>query len=174
MSTNPAKLKIPAGARLVAEPERLNYLHTACRRLNRDMTAFEAYCASTAHPSVPLQLAFLVRDKISSLFGVQRIRGFTGARPRSAPLVGERLDFFTVEAIENDQLVLTARDTHLAVMISIDIASSSADPAARWCHITASVETYNAFGKLYMLPVAPAHKLIVWKMLKSLDVDHPA
>jgi hypothetical protein len=171
MNIQPARPEPPAGARLVAEPERLNYLHTASRRLNRDMTAFEAYCKTTTHSSVVLRLAFLVRDRISSLFGVQRIRGFEGARPRSAPAVGERLDFFTVEAIGKDQLVLTSRDTHLAVMISIDITSSSADPLARWCHITASVETYNAFGKLYMLPVGPAHKLIVWKMLKSLDTE---
>jgi hypothetical protein len=171
MTTEPLRLEIPAGARLVAQPERLNYLHTACHRLNRDMTAFEAYCKTTTHSSVLLQLAFLVRDRISSLFGVQRIGGFKGARPRTAPGVGERLDFFTVEAIDKDQLVLTARDTHLAVMISIDITSSPADPVARWCHITASVETYNTFGKLYMLPVAPAHKLIVWKMLKSLDAE---
>ncbi|WP_233870886.1 DUF2867 domain-containing protein [Paraburkholderia adhaesiva] len=169
MNSKPASLELPSGARLVAEPERLNYLHTACRRLSRNMTAFEAYCASTARPSVPLQVAFLVRDKISSLFGVQTIRGFKGARPRSAPAVGQRLDFFTVEVVTDDQLVLTSRDTHLAVMISIDMTSSPSDPSGRWCHITASVETYNAFGKLYMLPVAPAHKLIVWKMLKSLD-----
>lgn len=171
MNTKPARQDIPAGAQLVAEPERLNYLHTARRRLNRDMTALEAYCKTTTHSSIALRLAFLVRDRISSLFGVQRIQGFKGARPRSAPGVGERLDFFTVEAIAKDQLVLTARDTHLAVMISIDITSSSSDPLARWCHITASVETYNAFGKFYMLPVAPAHKLIVWKMLKSLDAE---
>lgn len=169
MKSTRISTELPERARLVAAPERLNYLHTACRRLSRDMTAFEAYCKGTRHPSIPLQLAFLVRDRISSLFGVQKIHGFSETRPDCAPGVGERLDFFTVEAVENDQLVLTSRDTHLAVMISIDITSSAADPVARWCHITASVETYNAFGRLYMLPVAPAHKLIVGKMLKSLD-----
>ena len=34
--------------------------------------------------------------------------------------------------------------------------------------ITSSVITHNAFGRAYMLPVAPAHRLIVWLMLRRL------
>ncbi|MNN69542.1 hypothetical protein D3C81_1853340 [compost metagenome] len=32
-----------------------------------------------------------------------------------------RRDFFLVEAISDQQLVLTSRDTHLAVMVSMDL-----------------------------------------------------
>ena len=37
--------------------------------------------------------------------------------------------------------------------------------------ITASVMTHNAFGRAYMLPVAPAHRLIVWAMMRRLKRD---
>jgi hypothetical protein len=34
--------------------------------------------------------------------------------------------------------------------------------------ITSSVATHNWFGNLYMVPAGPAHRLIVWAMLRRL------
>ena len=75
--------------------------------------------------------------------------------------VGQMLDFFLVEYISHDVLTLTERDRHLDVMTCI---SSSGNELA----ITSSVTTHNTFGKIYMIPVAPAHKMIVRKNLKQI------
>lgn len=77
------------------------------------------------------------------------------------PAVGERLDFFTVETISDQQLVLTSRDTHLAVMVCMDVYGQSLS-------VTTSVLCLNTFGRLYMLPVGMVHGLIVRKMLEKL------
>ncbi|EPJ88761.1 hypothetical protein CFT9_05161 [Pseudomonas sp. CFT9] len=75
---------------------------------------------------------------------------------------GERLDFFLVEDCAPDRLVLTERDRHLDVMICLSIAD-------RVLTITSSVITHNTFGRLYMLPVGPAHKLIVNRYMARLQ-----
>jgi hypothetical protein len=40
--------------------------------------------------------------------------------------------------------------------------------AERVVTVTASVVTHNAFGRLYMLPVGPAHRLIVDHYLRRV------
>lgn len=114
----------------------------------------------TAEPGLLMRLAFRTRDAISSFFGVKRIGGFSGERQETVK-AGDRLDFFLVEHSASDMLVLTERDRHLDVMLCLSIAS-------RVLTITSSVVTHNTFGRIYMLPVGPAHKLIVNSSLKRL------
>lgn len=106
-----------------------------------------------AEPGLLMRLAFRTRDAISSLFGVKRIGGFSGTR-RETVHAGEQLDFFLVEHSAPDMLVLTERDRHLDVMICLSIID-------RVFTITSSVVTHNVFGRIYMLLVGLAHKLIV-------------
>ena len=114
----------------------------------------------TAGQGPLMRLAFRTRDGISSLFGVKRIGGFSGTR-REAVQAGDYLDFFLVEHSAPEVLVLTERDRHLDVMTCVSMAD-------RVLTITSSVVTHNTFGRLYMLPVGPAHKLIVNSYLKRL------
>lgn len=60
-----------------------------------------------------------------------------------------------------DVLVLTERDRHLDVMICLSIDK-------RVLTVTSSVVTHNAFGRLYMLPVGLAHRVIVNRDLRRL------
>lgn len=107
-----------------------------------------------------MRLAFRVRDAISSLFGVRRIGGFSGAR-RETVHAGEKLDFFLVEHCAPDMLVLTERDRHLDVMICLSITD-------RVFTITSSVVTHNTYGRIYMVPVGLVHKLIVNRHIRRL------
>jgi hypothetical protein len=162
---------VPSRASLIARPEALDFLDTARTRAHAGMKPFEAYCRATGDSSQMLKWAFQLRDAISTRFGVERIGGFRNVKPGVVPNVGERLDFFTVEHSSDDQLVLTARDTHLSVMLSIDLLP--ADGGAQWVCITASVKTHNLFGKLYMVPVGPAHRIIVRNALRRVAAAMP-
>ena len=113
-----------------------------------------------ARPLPGLGVAFALRDAISARFGVKRIGGFSGSLVE-IPQVGGHLDFFLVERLEDTMMTLTARDRHLDVMICIEMDGCK-------INITASVVTRNLFGRLYMIPVAPAHRLIVWLQLRRL------
>jgi len=142
---------LPPGVCLIAKPARLDFLHSASARVRPELTAFAAYCEMTRNVSTPLRLAFRLRDKIWRLFKVEEIYGFTGDRSAAAPNAGSKLDFFTVESVSDDQLVLTSKDKHLAVMVSLDILSRAENAEvpgpSKSLHVTASVETYNAFGR---------------------------
>ena len=139
----------------------LDYHDSRSVLLPVQITALQAWNLMTAGQGPLMRLAFRTRDGISSLFGVKRIGGFSGTR-REAVQVGDCLDFFLVEYSAPEVLVLTERDRHLDVMTCVSLAD-------RVLTITSSVVTHNTFGRLYMLPVGPAHKLIVNSYLKRLQ-----
>ena len=139
----------------------LDYHDSRSVLLPVQITALQAWSLMTAGQGPLMRLAFRTRDGISSLFGVKRIGGFSGTR-REAVQAGDYLDFFLVEHSAPEVLVLTERDRHLDVMTCVSMAD-------RVLTITSSVVTHNTFGRLYMLPVGPAHKLIVNSYLKRLQ-----
>lgn len=139
----------------------LDYHDSRSVLLPVQITALQAWNLMTAEQGPLMHLAFRTRDAISSLFGVKRIGGFSGTR-REVVQAGDYLDFFLVEHSAPEVLVLTERDRHLDVMTCVSLAD-------RVLTITSSVVTHNTFGRLYMLPVGPAHKLIVNSYLKRLQ-----
>ena len=139
----------------------LDYHDSRSMRLPVQITALEAWNLMTAEQGWLMRMALRTRDVISSFFGVKRIGGFSGVK-RGAVQAGDYLDFFLVELSAPELLVLTERDRHLDVMICLSLAD-------RVLTITSSVITHNTFGRLYMLPVGPAHKLIVNRLMTRLQ-----
>ena len=146
--------------RTLREVSELDYHDSRSVLLPAPITALEAWNLMTAEQGLPMRLAFRARDAISSLFGVKRIGGFSGTR-RDTVEAGDYLDFFLVEHSAPQMLVLTERDRHLDVMICLSITD-------RVLVVTSSVVTHNTYGRLYMVPVGPAHKLIVNSYLRHV------
>ncbi|PYB72024.1 DUF2867 domain-containing protein [Pseudomonas sp. LB-090624] len=161
----------PDSVRLVAAADRLAFLHCDAVQIAAPVSALQAYCAMTSDIPAWLASAFRVRDFVSRWFNVADIQGFSPRSPEQVPAVGERLDFFTVEAISESQLVLASRDTHLAVMVCLDLERLG-DGVQR-LSVTTSVQRFNTFGRLYMLPVGPAHGPIVKRMLRNAVAVFP-
>lgn len=151
----------PASPALTLRPlPELDYHDSRSVSLPEAITPIGAWNLMVAEPGPLMRMAFRMRDAISSMFGVKRIGGFSGKR-REGVQAGDRLDFFLVEHSDPDMLVLTERDRHLDVMICLSIAD-------QLLTVTASVVTQNTFGRVYMLPVGVAHKLIVSRDLRRL------
>lgn len=144
----------------------LDYFDSQSVQLARAIGPLEAWNSLMAKPQPIMRIAFKVRDAISARFGVKRIGGFSQTRKASVS-EGDKLDFFLVEHASENALVLTERDVHLDVMTCISTAGTELT-------ITSSVITHNLFGKMYMLPVGIAHKLIVRNMLKRLQKETSA
>jgi hypothetical protein len=154
---------MPDDCDLVAPREKLAFYDSQSIPLPRPVTALEAWNLQMARPLPLMALAFRIRDAISARFGVKRIGGFSGQRADRVA-AGDRLDFFLVERVTPQVLTLTERDRHLDVMTCITTTSGQ-------LAITSSVITHNLFGRAYMLPVGPAHKVIVRAMLRRLARD---
>lgn len=147
-------------ADLVAPLAELDYYDARSIDLTHPMTALDAWNLAMREPFPGLKFAFKVRDAISSLFGVKRIGGFSGHKAFT-PKVGDKLDFFIVERMGPEILTLSSRDRHLDVLTCITTHNQRLT-------ITSSVKTHNWFGKAYLLPVGPAHKLIVNVILRRM------
>ncbi|MEM6479045.1 MAG: DUF2867 domain-containing protein [Pseudomonadota bacterium] len=147
-------------AHVLAPRKTLDYFDIERATLPRAIAPLDAWNIIMEDPWPLLQLAFRIRDAISARFGVKRIGGFSTKRAESAN-VGERLDFFVVEHVDETSLVLTERDRHLDVMTCISVVGPEIS-------ITSSVRTHNLFGRLYMIPVGVAHRWIVRGMLRKL------
>jgi hypothetical protein len=147
-------------AELVAPKAELAFFYTQMLDLPRPMEAMEAWDMIMADPLPFMTLAFRIRDAISARFGVKKIGGFSGKRPVFLR-EGDYLDFFLIEKLTPHVLVLTERDRHLDVMTCVTTENQV-------LAVTSSVKTHNLFGKVYMLAVGPAHKVIVRMMLSRL------
>ncbi|CUH52738.1 DUF2867 domain-containing protein [Shimia marina] len=150
-----------AHVRVLAPVAELYYFDQQHTVLQHDMTALLAWNAIMQQPQPFLNLAFKIRDTVSSLFGVKRIGGFSGRAAQSVQ-VGDHLDFFLVEYVDDTCLVLTERDRHLDVMTCISVQG-------RTLTVTSSVCVHNWFGRAYMVPVGIAHRWIVRGMFKRLS-----
>lgn len=146
---------------LAAPRAALHFYHSSSTELREPMTALDAWNRIMERPLPGIALAFWIRDAISAQFGVKRIGGFTRRRVSQAQ-VGEKLDFFLIERIAPDMLTLSERDRHLDVVTCVTTTNQRLT-------ITSSVKLHNLFGRIYMIPVAPAHRLIVWAMLRRLS-----
>lgn len=156
MESKPAEL----APKLIAAEQELDFLDQQSVTLARQVTAVEVWRLIMAQPMPLMRLAFQIRDAVATKFGVKRIGGFSGRVPDSVR-VGEMLDFFLVEEVSPQMLVLTERDRHLDVMTCVTVDGQDVS-------ITSSVKTHNWFGRLYMIPVRPVHKRIVARNLRAL------
>lgn len=147
--------------RILRPVSELNYYDTQSATMCRTISPLDAWNAIMDHPQPVLKLAFKIRDAISARFGVKSIGGFSGQKAQQVA-IGDQLDFFLVEYVDPDCLVLTERDRHLDVMTCISVSGHDLS-------ITSSVQVHNWFGHAYMIPVGIAHKWIVRRMMKRLQ-----
>lgn len=145
---------------ILAPPAQLHYFDSQSATAEDNYTPLGAWNAIMAHPLPLMTAAFWVRDQISRVFGVRKIGGFSGKSVEFVK-VGDHLDFFVVEHVDDQALVLTERDRHLDVMTCVSCKGPQVT-------ITSSVVVHNLFGRAYMIPVGIAHRWIVRRMLSRL------
>jgi hypothetical protein len=143
--------------------------------------AFEADLDDDSLTPVEIALRFLratpawveallhIRNRAVSVFGLRDVGrlGAVDERPASAYAAGDRLSFFDIVSVSEDELVLSADDRHLDVRIAF--LKRRRDGPARYA-ICSWVRTHNALGRAYMLPVGPIHAVIVRQAMRDLAV----
>ncbi len=154
------------GFYILDKRENLDFYHHRECIISPPVSAFHAYCLMTKDTSWWLELSFKIRDLICSLFSLKKIHGFSEKERGTLPKKGEFIDFFYIENITEENLLLAFKDKHLSVLVSLSSQKSGRNEAS--FSITTSVKTHNFLGKIYMVPVAPMHDIIVKKMMQAL------
>ena len=102
-----------------------------------------------------------LRNRLVRWVGLKDLGRFSAidpARPLDSYRVGDRLGIFTIVSLADDEVVLGDNDRHLNVQVAVCRLHEPA--GARAVAVSTVVHVHNALGRLYMLFVGPAHKLI--------------
>lgn len=110
-----------------------------------------------------------IRNQVVKRLGLRDVGAFRKVedrRPRTVG-VGDRFGIFHVLATGETELVLGIDDTHLDVRVSVLKRRDGAGAS----YVLGSVVTiHNVLGRLYMIPVAPLHRLIVRSIMRRAGV----
>ena len=154
-----------------------NYLPTAgfydsfaARIHSPHRSAMEIYLYFVAQTPGWVNGLMTARNRLVALFGIKNLGSLKvvdQTKPGSDYRVGDRVGIFSLAHISDDEVILEDIDRHLHVRISISkIPGAGGDQIA----LSTVVHIRNALGRVYMLFVAPAHKLIFPAMLSRISV----
>ncbi len=114
------------------------------------------------------------RNRVVQLLGLKNLGALDNldqARAASTYKPGDRVGIFTLFEVTDDEVLLGDRDKHLNVVLSVHkqlLASGKAVEVT----LTTVVHIKNLLGRLYMLPVTPAHRIIAPAVLAGI-AEHP-
>ncbi|WP_419736327.1 DUF2867 domain-containing protein [Pseudomonas sp. COR18] len=104
-----------------------------------------------------------LRNRLVGLFGLKDLGRLTRidlARADADYRENDRVGIFTLVSNQPDEVMLADRDRHLDVYLTLH-RSPVTPEGTRTLTLSTVVHTHNRLGRLYMLPVAPFHRLIV-------------
>ncbi|HEX7636902.1 MAG TPA: DUF2867 domain-containing protein [Burkholderiaceae bacterium] len=136
-----------------------------------ERTALEHLLVALAATPPWVDRAMRLRNRVVARFGLKRLGdlGLAGARGAPAPeRPGDRVGIFMLRSRSDDEVLVEDDDRHLRVVLSVRrLAAGESQPAR--IVLTTVVHLHNLLGRLYMLPVAPMHRLIAPAVLRRVN-----
>ncbi|MBK0027454.1 DUF2867 domain-containing protein [Stenotrophomonas sp. S48] len=138
-----------------------SFVH-ACQAHTRrnDRSALQAYRDMATTIPGWFDGLMALRNRGMRLLGMKDLGSLRAVQDTPAPRPGQRLGIFTLQSLDEDAIVLEDNDRHLRVQLALQWHDDVLE-------VTTVVHTHNAFGRIYMLPVAPVHRWIVPHLLKN-------
>jgi hypothetical protein len=103
-----------------------------------------------------------LRNGVVSLMGLKNLGGLSqvdSAKAASQYQPGDRVGIFTLLSKSDTEVLLGDSDKHLDVVVSV-YKHKAADKNSVVITVTTVVKVHNWLGRLYMIPVRPAHHVI--------------
>lgn len=150
-----------AGSVLRTQLPGADFVHACHATTRRDgRSALQAYRDMAA--SIPgwFDGLMALRNHGMRLLGMKHLGSLRAVHDTDDPAAGQRLGIFTLQSLDDDAIVLEDDDRHLSVQLALQWQGDVLE-------VVTVVHTHNAFGRLYMLPVAPVHRLIVPHLLQK-------
>lgn len=101
-----------------------------------------------------------VRNQVVSKLGLKNMGALSGVepgKPARAYRIGDQAGIFKLLAMNEREVILGETDKHLDVKISV---TKQALRGGTLVSVSTVVHVHNALGRLYMLFVTPAHRVI--------------
>ena len=140
---------------------------------NTSLTALGQFIAAVANTPWWVNRLMALRNKVVLLVGLKDIGALGGldhSKQVSAYVVGDRVGIFTLLSNTDDEALLGISDKHLDVQLSVFRHSLDSNSVRR-ISVTTVVHVHNLLGRLYMLPVAPLHRLVAPAVLNRILIE---
>lgn len=111
-----------------------------------------------------------LRNRIVALFGLKNLGGIAQIDPNknaSDYQAGDHVGIFTLISDSANEVLLGDSDKHLRVVVSVH-KQTDARSGDTLVTVTTVVHVHNWLGRLYMIPVTPAHRIIARSMVNSI------
>ena len=111
-----------------------------------------------------------MRNSVVSRLGLKdlgRLSNIETSKPAANYQVGDAVGIFSLQHRSDDEVVMSDSDRHLDVRVSLFKAR-----AQQRLVLSTVVHVRNWLGRLYMLPVAPVHRIIVPALLAQLTTRY--
>ena len=117
-----------------------------------------------------IDAAMHLRNRVVSLFGLKNLGGLADIDVRKSAAdyqPGDRVGIFTLISKSPTEVLLGDSDKHLDVVVSVHCGQVQPS-ASTVVTVTTVVKVHNGLGRLYMVPVRPAHRVIVRAMMGTI------
>jgi hypothetical protein len=162
---------VPTGSRAAQLITGASFFDAWSVRSSRvDRSALDHFLAAAQRTPGWVNAAMTLRNRLVQMVGLKNLGTLSqvdAARPSRDYQAGERVGIFTLFENSFDEVLLGDRDKHLDVVLSV---YRRLLPSGDAVEITLStiVHVKNTLGRLYMLPVKPAHRIIAPAVLARI------
>lgn len=165
----PKKTSVPIGSR-IADLIPGSYFYDAwqVQVSQSHLSALEHFLKAAKETPRWVNVCMSIRNRVVGLFGLKNLGNLddvTTIRNADTYKAGDRVGIFTLYENTFDEVLLGDKDKHLDVTLSVH---RSVIKERVFITITTVVKVHNALGKIYMIPVAPMHRIIVPSVLKTI------
>lgn len=135
---------------------------------SKNITAMTLYIESMRRMPSWANGLMRLRNKIWATIGIKNLGSFNEIlhlKHACDYIEGDRVGIFTVVTNQRNEVVLEDCDKHLNVRVSFHISDQGPQTSVA---VTTVVHVKNWLGRLYMVPVYPIHKLILWRSMRQI------
>jgi len=162
MTSPVTAITVPPSSRIRRELPGADFFDSYEMPLAHDgRSALDIYLKIVAKTPSWINFLMAIRNRIVAVLGLKNLGHLGGLNPvkeSSAYRVGDRVGIFSLLSISDDEIILVDSDKHLDVKVSVcKLVQDDHQSVA----VTTVVHIHNLLGRIYMLFVAPVHRLIV-------------
>jgi hypothetical protein len=171
MKRNPTESDAPVGSQIQQlVPD--SYFHDAwsINAAEPHLNPMEQFLRVARTTPKWIDAAMRLRNRIVSIFGLKNLGGLSGVseeKPASGYMPGDRVGIFTLLSMSDTEVLLGDSDKHLDVVVSVYRKPPDLEHEAR-VTVTTVVKVHNWLGRLYMVPVRPAHRVVAQAMVRAV------
>ena len=169
MRSSVSKIAVPPASAIVRElPGAYFYDCYAVSLPAAGISALQIYLNAVGNTPRWVNALMALRNWLVALVGLKnlgQLGALTPDKPVSSYRVGDRVGIFSLLMLSENEIILGDSDRHLNVQVSVCKLGQTQPQSVA---VATVVHVHNRLGRVYMLFVAPIHRLIAPALLARL------